>query len=162
MSSSAAEDPLERAHGEADRGREAAEHGDAGEARAAYERALEDYGRVGEELLAWLGCRSAEQDHGRPCAERHVEDVPHPRLGVAREEADDPVTAWVACAKTEARLSVRRQRLRPCARERGRGRAGAADDRAGMVSALGVVHTADVDAPASQRLLEVPAAAPPP
>jgi tetratricopeptide (TPR) repeat protein len=46
MSSSAAEDPLEGAHREADRAAEAAQRGDTAEARAAYERALDGFGQV--------------------------------------------------------------------------------------------------------------------
>lgn len=86
MSSPAAEDPLERAHSELDRGREAAERADFVEAREAYERALDGFGRVeGDdarlaaasfgraETLRALGDLAEETNDLETARERHVE-----------------------------------------------------------------------------------------
>jgi tetratricopeptide (TPR) repeat protein len=80
MSSSAAEDPLERAHSEVDRGREADERGDGDEARAAFERALEGFGRV-------------EGDDGRLAAARFGRAEALRALGDLAEKAGERETA---------------------------------------------------------------------
>jgi hypothetical protein len=89
---------------------------------------------------------------------RHVEDIPHARLFVGGNEADDAVGAGLRGHEREGgrmawRKAVLRARRR-CSRKRGGSPAQAAHDCARVAHARRVVHAAHVHTPTPRNLHE--------